>query len=685
MGEVNPEKPNMKIIASAILGFCAAFCLAAVVAVQTSGIDFAGLDKAVKPANDFFQFANGGWIKNHPIPPDYSVWGIDQQLHEQNLTWLREIVEGLEKETGNLDYNAQKLRDFYLTATDASKLNSDGVDPLKDELARIEKAQTADDLVGVIARHHLLGIDTAFSFGISPDEKQSARYAVYLAQGGLGLPERGYYVDDNDAELKHVRELYQAHVGRMFQLLGDNADAAAGEAEVVVAVETLLAQSSRTPVQLRDIEAQYNKKSLEELKKLTPRINWDLYFNAVGAPVVKEVVVQQPEFFERMNVTLNSVPLARWHTYLRWHLIHQAAPYLSDAFVSENFRFYGTVLSGSKEIQPRWKRALHAIDSMMGEALGRLYVERHFPPEAKDQAQTMVQNLIDAYHDRIESVTWMAPETKKEALAKLALVMRKIGYPDKWRDYSQLVIKRDSYVQNVQRAQTFEFNFWLSKLRGPVDRSLWEMTPPTVNAYYDPTLNEIVFPAGILQKPYFDPHADGAVNYGAIGAVIGHELTHGFDDQGRLFDSHGNMRNWWTPDDQKRFEAKAAGLVRQFGACVAIDNLHVNGQLTLGENIADLGGLRIAYDAYHKSLRGRAAPVMDGLTGDQRFFLGFAQSWREVDRPEALKTRLRVDPHSPERFRVNVPLSNMQEFYDAFGVMSGDALYRRPDERVQVW
>jgi putative endopeptidase len=674
----------MKILASTIIVLCALCYLPPAVSAQ-SGIDFVGLDKTVKPVDDLFQYANGGWIKSHPIPPDYSAWGIDQQLHEQNLTWLREIVDGLEKQAGTLDDNARKLRDFYLTATDAGKLNGDGVDPLKDELARIDKTQNADDLVALIAHHHLLGIDSAFSFEISPDEKQSTRYAIYLAQGGLGLPEKAYYIDDSDAELKHIRELYQAHVAKMFQLLGDSAATSAGEADVVVAVETLLAQSSRTPVQLRDIEAQYNKKSLDELKKLTPRINWDLYFKTVGADDVKEVIVQQPEFFERINVILNSVPLARWHTYLRWHLIHQAAPYLSDAFVNENFSFYGTVLNGSKEIQPRWKRALHTMDSMMGEALGRLYVELHFPPGSKQQTQEMVQNLIDAYHDRIESVTWMAPETKKEALAKLALVMRKIGYPDKWRDYSQLSIRRDSYVQNEMRAQTFEFNFWLNKLKGPVDRGLWEMTPPTVNAYYDPTLNEIVFPAGILQKPYFDPKADAAVNYGAIGAVIGHEMTHGFDDQGRLFDSHGNMRNWWTPDDQKRFEARAAGLVRQFDACIPVDKLHVNGQLTLGENIADLGGLRIAYDAYHKSLKGKPAPVIDGLTGDQRFFLGFAQSWREEDRPEALKTRLRVDPHSPERFRVNVPVSNMREFYDAFGVKPGDGLYRRPDNRVQVW
>ncbi|HSZ57175.1 MAG TPA: M13 family metallopeptidase [Tepidisphaeraceae bacterium] len=650
-----------------------------------SGVDFAGFDSTAKPGTDFFQYVNGAWIKANPIPPDHSAWGIDGQLHEQNLLWLREIVEDLGKNPGNLTGNSRKLRDLYLTAMDAAKLQSDGIEPLKDELARIDKAQTANDLLELIAHHHLLGIDSAFSFGISPDERQSTGYAVYLSQGGLGLPERAYYVDDNDEELKHIRDLYRAHVAKMFQLLGDAPEQAAGEADVVLAVETLLAQTSRTPVQLRDVEAQYNKKSLDDLKKLTPQINWDLYLKTLGAADLKEVIVQQPEFFQRLNVILSSVPPARWRTYLRWHLIHQAAPYLSDPFVTENFHFYGTVLSGSTELQPRWKRALHSLDALMGEALGQLYVERHFAPEARRQAQAMVSNLIDAYHDRIQSVTWMAPQTKKEALAKLSLVMRKIGYPDKWRDYSDLVITKDSYVQNALRAQAFEFNFWLRKLKEPVDRSLWEMTPPTVNAYYDPTLNEIVFPAGILQKPYFDPQADDAVNYGAIGAVIGHELTHGFDDQGRLFDAQGNMRNWWTPDDLKRFQAKSAGLVREFDACVAIDNLHVNGQLTLGENIADLGGLRIAYEAYHKSLAGHPAPIIDGLTGDQRFFIGFGQSWRDVERPEALKTRLRVDPHSPERFRVNVPLSNVQQFYDAFHIMPQDPMYRPPDQRAEIW
>jgi putative endopeptidase len=438
-------------------------------------------------------------------------------------------------------------------------------------------------------------------------------------------------------------------------------------------------------VQLRDVEAQYNKKKLAELKALSPRLNWDLYFKSVGNPEMTDVIVGQPEFFEQLNKMLANVSLADWQTYVRWHLIHETARRLSDPFVNEDFRFYSGVLSGLKEIQPRWKRGIRAVDSLLGEALGQVYVEQHFTPEAKRRAQDLVRNIVDAYRQRIEAVDWMAPETKKQAVAKLATVMRKIGYPDKWRDYSDYDVKNDTYVQNTLRGAAFEFRYWIHKLPQPVDKTLWEMSPPTINAYYEPSLNEIVFPAGILQPPYFDPTCDDALNYGAIGAVIGHEMTHGFDDQGCLFDAEGNMKNWWTPEDKKRFDAKGAKLVKQFDACIAVDDVHVNGKLTLGENIADLGGLAIAYSAYQKSLGGKPAPVLDGFTGDQRFFIGFGQSWRTQTRPETLKMRVRVDPHSPERFRVNVPVSNLPAFYDAFEIRSGDPMYRAPDARVEIW
>ena len=648
-----------------------------------SGIERSYFDESVKPGQDFFQYVNGGWIKKNPIPPDQSSWGVDQVMHEQTLVWLRDIIESLSKKK-DLTPNEQKIRDLYATATDDAKLQKDGAAPLKDELDAIAKAQSIDQLVALIAHEHVNGLDVTFNFSINPDEKVSTQYRVHLSQGGLGLPERGYYLDD-DEDQKQIRTQYMAHVAKMFELLGDTPAAAKSEAKVVMDIETQLAKASRTPVQLRDVEAQYNKKTLAELRALSPKWNWDLYFKSIGNPEMTEVIVGQPEFFEQFNKMLASVSLTDWQTYLRWHLIHETAKRLSDPFVNEDFHFYGEVLSGLKEIQPRWKRGIRAVDSMLGEALGQLYVEKHFTPDAKRRAQDLVRNIVDAYRDRIEAVDWMAPQTKKQAIAKLATVMRKIGYPDKWRDYSDYEVKSDSYVQNALRGNAFDFRYWLHKLPQPVDKTLWEMTPPTINAYYEPSLNEIVFPAGILQPPYFDPTSDDAVNYGAIGAVIGHEMTHGFDDQGCLFDAEGNMKNWWTPDDKKRFDAKGAKLVKQFDACVAVDDVHVNGKLTLGENIADLGGLAIAYSAYHKSLGGKPAPMLDGFTGDQRFFIGFGQSWRTHTRPETLKMRVRVDPHSPERFRVNVPVSNVQAFYDAFGIKAGDAMYRAPDARVEIW
>ncbi|HEY8748734.1 MAG TPA: M13 family metallopeptidase [Tepidisphaeraceae bacterium] len=648
-----------------------------------SGVDRSAFDESVKPGQDFFSYVNGGWIKKNPIPADQSAWGVDQVLHEQTLLWLREIIESCGKESAS-SANARKIRDLYATATDEAKLQRDGAGPLREEFDAIARAQSVDQLIALIAHEHVNGLDVGFSFLINPDEKISSKYAVHLSQGGLGLPERGYYLDDDD-EQKQIRTQYVQHVAKMFGLLGDSADAAKSEAAAVMEVETQLARASRTPVQLRDVEAQYNKKTLAELKKLSPKVNWDLYFKSIGGPELQEVIVGQPEFFEQFNKMLDGVSIADWHTYLRWHLIHEAAKRLSDPFVNEDFRFYGGVLSGLKELQPRWKRSIRAVDSLLGEALGELYVEKHFTGDAKQRAKTLVQNIVDAYRVRIEAVDWMAPETKKQAVAKLATVMRKIGYPDKFRDYSAYEVGTDSYVQNAFRYAAFDFRFWMHKLPEPVDKTLWEMTPPTINAYYEPSLNEIVFPAGILQPPYFDPTCDDALNYGAIGAVIGHEMTHGFDDQGCLFDAQGNMKNWWTADDKKRFDAKGAKLVKQFDACVAVDSIHVNGKLTLGENIADLGGLAIAYSAYQKSLGGKPAAVIDGFTADQRFFIGFGQSWRTHTRPETLKMRIRVDPHSPERFRVNVPVSNLRAFYDAFDIKPTDAMYRAPDQRVEVW
>jgi putative endopeptidase len=647
-----------------------------------SGIDRATFDLSVKPSESFFRYVNGSWIKHNPIPAEYSRWGAFPKLRDDNLLALREILEQLATQTTPLDAERQKLRDLYRTAMDEAKLEEQGTSPLADDLQRISKISSPQDLVLELARLRAAGLPTLFGFFVSQDEKQSDRYAAHLRQGGLGLPERDYYLGSTE-DSKRIRGQYRDHVAAMLKLLGESAPEKSADA--VLAIETRLAQASRTPVELRDREAQYNKKSLTELASLAPNVNWELYLKTIDVGGVSDVIVGQPEFFQRASEMVGSVAVEDWRTYLRWHLIHAMAPYLSSAFENENFGFYSEVLRGVKEMQPRWKRAIGTVDAQMGEALGRLYVERHFRPAAKKRMDELVKNLMAAYEERIASRDWMGDETKKQAQAKLATVMTKIGYPDKWRDYSALEIRPDSYARNVMRAEAFESRYRLSKLGKSVDRGEWHMTPPTVNAYYNSTMNEIVFPAGILQPPFFDPTADDAVNYGGIGAVIGHEISHGFDDQGSRSDAQGNLKNWWTAEDRARFTAKTDKLVKQYDACVSVDNLRVNGRLTLGENIADLGGVAIACAAYQKSLAGQPAPVIDGFSGPQRFFIGFAQVWRGSSRDAEQRLRLRTDPHSPFEFRAEVPLSNIQAFYDAFDVKPGDAMYRSPEERVEVW
>jgi putative endopeptidase len=649
-----------------------------------SGIDRSTFDASVKPADDFFLYVNGNWIQNNPIPAEYSRWGAFPKLRDDNLVALKQILEGLTTHPGPLDGERKKLRDFFSQAMDEPKLQQQGAAPLAGEFERIAQIKTRDELVAEIGRLRLEGSPMLFAFYVGQDEKQSDRYAAHLRQGGLGLPERDYYLGATE-DSKRIRAQYRDHVAAMLRLLGDSPEAASTAADTVLLIETRLAEASRTPVQLRDREAQYNKRTLDELASLTPNLSWDLYLKTIDIAGVSDVIVGQPEFFARVNELLDSVSSMDWRSYLRWHLIHAMAPYLSSPFENENFRFYSEVMRGVKEMQPRWKRAIGTVDKQMGEALGRLYVEQYFKPAAKKRMDELVKNLMEAYRQRIETRDWMGADTKKQATAKLASVMAKIGYPDKWRDYSTLEIRADSYVQNVIRAETFESHYRLSKLGKPVDRTEWHMTPPTVNAYYNATMNEIVFPAGILQPPFFDLTADDAVNYGAIGAVIGHEISHGFDDQGSRSDAAGNLRNWWTSDDRARFTAKTDKLVKQYDACVAVDDLHVNGRLTLGENIADLGGVAIAFAAYQKSLGGQPAPVIDGFTGPQRFFIGFAQVWRGSIRDADQRLLLRTDPHSPMQFRAMVPLQNIHAFYEAFDVKHGDAMYRAPEERVEVW
>jgi putative endopeptidase len=649
-----------------------------------SGIDRANFDTSIRPGDDFYQYVNGNWIKNNPIPPEYSRWGAFPKLRDDNLEALHQIVEELAHTTAPLDEDSRKVRDLYLTAMDETKLREQGATPLAGELNWIASLKNRDELVKLIGHLHAAGIPALFTFNIAQDEKQSSQYIAHLRQGGLGLPERGYYVGTGDDSTK-VRTQYREHIAKMLTLLGRSAAQAATDADTVLAIETKLAEASRTPVQLRDREAQYNKKSAADLASLTPHLKWDDYLHAIEVPGVSQAIVGQPEFFARVDQQLADVPLEQWQVYVRWHLIHATASYLGGDFEQESFRFYSEVLRGVKQMQPRWKRALTSVDLLMGEALGRLYVQKHFPPAARQRMDDLVKNILAVYRERIESRQWMSQQTREQALAKLAMVMPKIGYPNQWRDYSGLEIRPDSYVQNVMRAMAFDTRYRLSKLGKPVDRGEWRMTTPTVNAYYNSTLNEIVFPAGILQPPFFDSQADDAVNYGAIGAVIGHEITHGFDDQGSRSDGEGNLKNWWTPDDRAKFTALADRLVKQYDDCVAVADQHVNGRLTLGENLADLGGINIAYAAYQKSLHGKPAPVIDGFTGPQRFYIGFAQIWRGSIRDADQLLLLRTDPHSPAQFRVLVPLSNVQAFYDAFDIKPTDKMYRPPETRVEVW
>ena len=566
---------------------------------------------------------------------------------------------------------------------DTAAIETAGIKPLAAQLAAIEAMNDRAALLSQIADLHNQNIQAVFDFSSTQDFADSTKVIGDADQGGLGMPDRDYYTRDDDRS-KQLRTDYVAHVSKMFQLAGDSAEKAAAEAQTVMTIETAFAKASLTRVQLRDPKANYHKLSTAELKQLTPDWSWDSFFAAVGLPGLPETNIGQPDFFKEMNRQLTATPLADWKIYLRWHLIHAAAPGLSDAFVQENFNFYGKRLSGTAELQPRWKRCVQSVNRNVGEALGQVYVEKYFPPEAKAHAREMVQNLLAALRSDIPTLSWMSPETKKAAIEKLEAFNIKIGYPDKWRDYSKLNIDRTSYAENVRRASTFENSRELAKINKPVDRNEWGMTPPTVNAYYNPPMNEIVFPAGILQPPFYDPKADDAINYGGMGAVIGHEISHGFDDQGSQFDPRGNLRNWWTADDRKNFDERATCVEKQFDTYEVEPGLHQNGKLVLGESIGDLGGLAISYAAYEKSLEGKPRPKdLDGFTPEQRFFLGWAQVWGTNQRPEAARLQANTNPHPLARFRANGPLSDAAAFAQAFGCKKGDRMVR--EQACKIW
>lgn len=637
------------------------------------GVDLAAIDTTASPCTDFYQYANGKWLASHPIPADRPSFGGFSELFDRNQAVLHQIVDsaaaGPQAPKGSVK---RKIADFYKSGMDTAQIERDGAQPLAPELARIAAVSDTPSLEAEIAHLHKIGVSAVFGFGVGADEKDSLHTIADVGQGGLGLPDRDYYTK-TDPKSVALRAAYTAYVARMLALLGDDPAAAATEAQTVLALETQMAQVSMTRVERRDPNATYNKMTLAQLDALSPGFSYAPYFAAVGAPDPGPLIVGQPKFFAAVGGLLKTVPLADWKTYLRWHLISSTAPYLSENFVAENFAFRGTTLSGVTVNQPRWKRVLRETDGELGEGLGQLYVAQAFPPAAKARALLLVQNVKAALRTRLQSLDWIGEDTRRQALVKLDKMRIKIGYPDHFRDYSKLQVNSPSYVVNVLAANQFDFNRDLAKLGHPVDRSEWGMTPPTVNAYYSPSGNEIVFPAGILQPPFFDPKADDASNYGGIGAVIGHEMTHGFDDQGRQFDGNGNLKDWWTAADKKRFQQRADGVAAQFDQFVAVDDAHVNGHLTLGEDIADLGGVKIAYLAFERSQIGKPRVKIGGFTPEQRFFLAFAQIWRENVRPEALRLSLATDPHAPNKFRVLGPLANLPEFAEAFPCPAGDA------------
>jgi putative endopeptidase len=629
------------------------------------------IDTSANPCVDFYQFACGNWLKNNPIPPDQSRWGRFSELEEHNRDILHGILEKASQPSPNRDPIEQKIGDYYASCMDVSAIDAQGLAPIQPDLNRIRDLKDKGELPAEVARLHRQGVSAMFDFGAGADFKNSSMDIAQADQGGLGLPDRDYYLR-TDPKSVDLRQKYEAHIARMFELAGESPDRAKADAATVMKIETDLAKGALDLVSRRDPQKVYHKMPLQELQQMDPQFSWTLYLRDSRAPELQSLNVAWPDFFKALNTALQDYSLDNWKTYLTWHLLHAEAGLLPTPFVNANFDFYGTTLTGAKVLRPRWKRCVDRTDAELGEALGRKYVELTFGAEGKQRTLKMVDALEKSLGEDIQQVTWMSPATKKEALIKLRAITNKIGYPDKWRDYSSVVITRDDPVRNTMHADEFEFQRQMNKIGKPVDRSEWEMTPPTVNAYYDPLTNSINFPAGILQPPFFDKSMDDAVNFGGIGSVIGHELTHGFDDEGRQFDAQGNLHNWWTPQDAKAFEEREACFVKEYSSFTVAPGVHVNGELTLGENTADNGGARISRQA----LQNTHAPdaKMGSYTPDQQFFLAFGQIWCENQRPESEVLQVQTDPHSPSRFRVNGVVRNMPEFQAAFVCKAGQPM-----------
>ncbi len=665
--------------------FMATGCNSKKEAVLTSGIDLANLDTTAVPGTSFYQYACGGWVKNHPLTDEYSRFGSFDMLREKSREQLKELIAELASSKNNEPGSAaQKVGDLYNIAMDSVKLNKDGFAPIKVEIDAIDALKDKADIYTYIAEIQKKGIRPYFTLYVSADDMNSSMNMVQTHQGGLGMGQRDYYLE-NDEQTTKIRNAYKAHIVKMFMLSGYDEAKAQKAATAVMNIETRLAKAARSQVELRDPHANYNKMDIKTLESKYPTFQWGAYLAASGLKDIKDVNVGQPSAMKEVADVIDGVPLDDQKLYLQWNLINSAASFLSDSLVAQDFEFYGKTMSGKKEMQPRWKRAVSTVDGSLGEVVGQMYVEKYFPAAAKERMVTLVKNLQTSLGERIQGLNWMSESTKVKAQEKLAAFHVKIGYPDKWKDYSALEIKNDSYWANIERASQWDYNYMIAKADKPVDKDEWLMTPQTVNAYYNPTTNEICFPAAILQAPFFDMNADDAMNYGAIGVVIGHEMTHGFDDQGRQYDKDGNLKDWWTEEDAKKFEERAQVMVNYFDSIEVAPGVHANGSLTLGENIADHGGLQVSYQAFKKAMEKSPLNVVDGFTPEQRFFLAYANVWAGNIRSEEILRLTKLDPHSLGKWRVDGALPHIENWYEAFHITEQDPMFVAKDKRVSIW
>lgn len=658
---------------------------------KVEAINLSHMDTSIRAQDDFFQYVNGTWLAEAEIPADQGRWGSFLELRDESIAGVQQVMDTAKANISEYPKGTDQYKTvtFYTIGMDSLLAEKRGHEALLPWFEQIEQIKNKADLQAFIGKIHPAGVSAFFNIYVSSDAKDSDKNALYLSQGGLGLPDRDYYVDETNEKFKEIKAKYEAHISRVFQLLGNSEATARKVAEDVLKIETKLAAASKTRIEMRDAEGRYNKYSIDKLQESTPSLDWSALFETFGA-TTDEVIVSSPDFMVALEEVFSESEPEMWQNYLKWHLVRESSPYLNHAFVQANFDFYGKELQGTEALRARWKRVLSSAEGAVGEAIGKLYTEEFFPEEAKEKANEMVNNILEAMGERIQNLDWMGDETKAKAMEKLATFTVKIGYPDKWESYAALEVddnrETTSYLSNIISANKFQFRKNMDKLGKEVDRSEWFMTPQTVNAYYNPTYNEIVFPAAILQPPFYNYKADAAVNYGGIGAVIGHEISHGFDDQGSRYSPDGNLENWWKEEDLERFKERTGALVAQYDQYEPIEGLNVKGQLTLGENIGDLGGVLVAYDGLQKHLEEHGNPgKIDGFTPSQRFFLSWATVWRTKSREEALRTQIQTDSHSPAQYRANGPLVNVDAFYEAFDVKEGDQMYIAPEERVSIW